>query len=185
MTQVEIPLTEGDNYLAFPATSTLYRNFRELFIDSGMINNVDTLYKYEPMRGENIPVDIDANYIEEGRGYILRIFSSTTPIPSIKYEGIEYTIPMTFDLLRSMLLRGLNLVGIGSTTITLTNWCRAIDGKTWSPVTQLEPKKAYWIYYDECIQPRYGIESAITVIGAIGTVLFTYWLLREFKIVGK
>lgn len=183
MIQVEIPLTEGDNYISFPATSTLYSNFRELFTDSGMIDNVDILYKYDPMLGDTIPLDLDIYYMEEGKGYILRIKPSDIPIQHIRYEGIEYTIPMTFDLLRSMLLRGLNLVGVGSTTITLINWCRAIDGKTRSLVTQLEPKKAYWIYYDECVQPTYNVKSVITVIGAVGTVLFTVWLLKEFKII--
>lgn len=177
MTQIEIPLVQGDNYISFPATSP--DNFETIFTSSGIINNIpeNGFIKFNPVTQSREPVKY-TEYIEKGVGYDLYVNSPT----SLIYNGTEYT--MTFDELRSHLLPGWNLVGVGSNIIMSLNWCRILD-PYYNLVTQLEPMNAYLIYHDDCIQPTFNAESALYIIGAIGTILFTIYLLREFKIIGK
>ena len=54
-----------------------------------------------------------------------------------------------------------------------------------SPAITLKPNKAYWINFVDCIKPTFGAESVLYFIGAVGTVLFTIYLLREFRIIGR
>lgn len=170
-----ISLIAGRNYISFPATFS--ENFGTIFTTSGIKSNIIKFFTYDSILGYTDVSDFE--YIDKGRGYILDI-----DVPGdIIYAGIEYT--MTFDELRSHLLpAGWNLVGAGSNIITPLSWCRILDPH-YNVVTQLEPTKAYWINYDDCLQPTFNTESVLYVIAAVGTVLFTIYLLREFRIIGK
>lgn len=144
MTQITIPLIAGRNYISFPAISS--DNFEGIFISSGIMDNIEKFFTYDAISGW---MDVSCfEYIKEGRGYILDM---TNP-GDIIYDGIEYTL--TFDQLKSRILEGWNLVGPGAVPIASPFWCRAIDMKTGSSVTQLEPKNAYLIYYYSCIAPK-------------------------------
>mgnify|MGYP003394261201 CR=1 FL=1 len=178
MTQIEIPLAQDDNYISFPATSPY--NFETIFTSSGIINNIpeNGFIKFNPVTQSLEPVKY-TEHIEKGVGYDLYVNSPT----SLIYDGTEYT--MTFDELKSHLLpTGWNLVGVGSNIITPLSWCRIFDHH-YNVVTQLEPKNAYWINYDDCVKPTFNTESVLYIVGALGTVLFTIYLLREFRIIGK
>lgn len=172
---VQIQLQEGDNFISFPASYN--DSIGALFRACG-ITNV-TMFKFD-FTGNYVQItDFDLEYIEGGRGYLLQT-SADTSIFLISYSGEEYII--TFDQFMSNLLRGWNLVGTGNNTIILQNWCKVLDPKSLNRVIQLDPKKAYLVNYEDCIKPEYGIGSTITVIGAVGTVLFTIYLMREFKL---
>src|SRR3972149_1417185 len=179
-TQIEIPLILGDNYISFPARSTSTIN--EILISSGIKGNMLKFIKWDSVQQKDVPIAIDGTeFIEEGRGYYLYITSPGTII----YDGIEYS--MTFDQFRSRIVKEWNLLGTGKDIIIPQNWCRIIDPITSLSVTILQPNHSYWVHYDECIQPTSpGIgSSTLTVIAIIGSVLFTYYLLREFSIIGK
>jgi hypothetical protein len=176
MTEIVIPLTEGYNFISFPSASVYA--FGDILTSSTIKDKITKFIKYHPILGE-IPI-LDSDHIEEGIGYRLYI---TIP-GSIIYESIgDYYI--TFDQLKSRILKGWNLLATGNNTIILPSWCNVIDANTGIYATRLEPMKAYWINYDDCLQPTFNAESALYVIGAIGTVLFTIYLLREFRIIGK
>jgi len=171
---IQISLDEGDNFISFPANSA--DNFGTILAGSGIKNNILKFIKYHPILGE-IPIT-DSDYIEEGIGYYLYITISG----NIIYDSTgEYIV--TFESFKSKILKGWNLLATGNNTLILPNWCNVLDANTSLPVTQLDPKKAYWVNYDDCIEPIFTIGSAITAITVISTVLFTYWLLKEFKIV--
>lgn len=172
----EIVLTKGNNFISFPSAST--NTFGDILTSSMIKDKITKFVKYHPILGE-IPVT-DSDYIEEGIGYIIYII-----IPgSVIYDSIgDYYI--TFDQLKSRILKGWNLLAAGNNTIILPSWCNVIDANTGLRATQLEPMKAYWINSDDCSQPTFNAESALYVIGAIGTILFTIFLLRKFRIIGK
>lgn len=176
MTQITIPLVQGVNFLSFPSSST--NTIGDILTSSTIKDKITKFIKYHPILGE-IPI-LDSDYIEEGIGYYLYITISE----SIIYEGIT-DFYITFDQLKSRILKGWNLLSTGNNTIIIPSWCNVIDANTGLNTTQLEPMKAYWINYDNCRQPTFDVESTLFVIGAIGTVLFTIYLLREFKIIGK
>ena len=72
MTQIEIPLTLGDNFISFPATSTSTIN--EILTLSGIKANISKFIKWDSIQQKEIPIDIDGiEYIEEVRGYYLHI----------------------------------------------------------------------------------------------------------------
>lgn len=177
MTQITIPLAQGDNFISFPATSP--DNFDTIFTSSGIINDIQEngFTRFNPIKQSMEPVKY-IEHIEKGVGYDLYVNSPTTLI----YSGTEYT--MTFDELQSRLLPGWNLVGTGYNIITPLSWCKILD-PYYNVVTQLKPMNAYLIYNNDCIRPIFNVESVLYVIGAIGTVLFTIYLLKEFKIIGK
>jgi len=176
MTQITIPLVQGDNFISFPASSA--NTFGDIFTSSTVRDEISNFYKYHPILGP-IPV-MDTDHIEECIGYHLYI---TIP-GNIIYDstGDFYT---TLGRFESRILKGWNLLATGSNTIILPSWCNVIDAKTGIPATQLEPTKAYWINSEDCSQPRFNAGSALYFIGAIGTVLFTVYLLREFKIIRR
>lgn len=177
MTIITIPLVQGPNYISFPATSS--DNFDTIFTGSGIINNIpeNQFTKLNHLTQMMEPVNYN-EYIQKGIGYKLYVNSPA----NIIYDGTEFT--MTFDELASIILPGWNLIGTGSNTIIPLNWCKTFD-PYYNVVTHLYPMNAYWIYYDFC-KPSPGIgSSAFTAIAALGTVLFTYYLLREFSIIGK
>lgn len=179
MTQITIPLIQGDNYISFSAISP--DNFETIFTGAGIINNIpeNGFMKFNPITQSQEPVKY-TEYIQKGVGYDLYFDS---PIPTnLIYSGNEYT--MTFDELRNSLLPEWNLIGIGSNIITPLDWCRILDHH-YDPVTSLIPGNAYWIYQGDCIKPTINVESTLYWIGAIGTILFTIYLLRKFRIVGK
>lgn len=176
MTQTTIPLVQGENFLSFPSAST--DSFGYILTSSTIKDNISNFYKYHPILGP-IPV-MDTDHIEEGVGY--HLYSTISGNIIYDSTGDFY---ITIGRFESRILKGWNLLATGSNTIILPSWCNIIDANTGIPVTQLEPTKAYWINYDDCTQPRFGAESALAFIGAIGTVLFTVYLLREFKIIGK
>lgn len=172
----KIDLTEGDNFISFPSASA--DSFGDIFTSSTIKDEITKFVKYHPILGE-IPVS-DSEHIEEGIGYHIYI---TIP-GSIIYDSIgDYYI--TFDQLKSRILKGWNLLATGNNTIILPSWCNVIDANTRFPAIQLEPKKAYWINYDDCTKPIFNAGSVLSIMGAIGTVLFTIYLLREFSIIGK
>lgn len=189
MTLITIPLVLGQNYISFPASSTY--NFRKIFTDSGVMDNIATdtlenkmLYRYDPIfKNDWVLIDIDLGFIEKGEGYYLYVTS--VPPGVITYDGVEYVI--TFDQFKSRILRGWNILGVGKDPIVVQTWCKILDPMTMTPVTILEPKHSYLVNYDECIQPGTpSIGSAsMGAIVAIGAILGTYYLLREFSIIGK
>lgn len=172
----EIVLREGNNFISFPSASA--SNFGDILTSSTIKDKISNFYKYHPILGQ-IPV-LDTDYIEEGIGYHLY---STIP-GSIIYDSTG-DFHITLSQFESRILRGSNLLATGSNTIILPSWCYITDANTGIHATQLEPMRAYWVNYDDCSQPKLNAESALAVIGAIGTVLFTVYLLREFKIIGK
>lgn len=175
MTQITIPLSEGENYISFPSSST--NTIGDILTSSTIKDKITKFIKYHPILGE-IPI-LDSDYIEEGIGYYLYITISG----SIIYDGIT-DFHVTFDQLKSKILNGWNLLATGNNTITIPSWCNVIEANTGIHTIQLEPMKAYWINYDDCIQPTLGTESVLYLFGAIGTVLFSIYLLREFRIIG-
>jgi len=177
MTLTTISLNTGPNYISFPATST--DNFGTIL--SGISNIIETrdnirlFYKYDPILLRDWTVVSDFEFIEQGRGYYI----SVTSPGNITYEGAEYTI--TFDQLRSRLLKGWNLVGTGSNTLSIPNWCRTIDPVTTLPIIQLEPTRSYWVDYDDCIQPI--INPFIVILSiSLAVSITSLWLsLRRSK----
>ena len=177
MTQTTIPLVQGDNFISFPSASTDI--FGDILASSTIKDQITTFTKYDPILGKEIGI-LYSGHIEEGIGY--HIYTNVSG--SIIYDSIgDYYI--TFDQLKSRILKGWNLLATGNNTIIAPLWCNIIDANTRLPTTQIEPKKAYWISYDNCIKPTYNIDSALYVISAIGTILFTVYLLRKFRIIGK
>ncbi len=179
MTQITIPLVEGDNYISFPATSQ--DNFETIFTNAGIINNIpeNGFMRFNPITQLKESVKY-TEHIQTGVGYDL-YFNSSIPT-NLTYNGTEYTL--SFEELSSSLLPGWNLVGTGSNTIIPQDWCKVLD-PYYNAVTQLQPTNAYWIYKGDCIKPTFNAGSALYLIGAVGTVLFTIYLLGKFKIIGK
>ena len=176
MALITIPLSEGYNYISFPSSSV--NTIGDILTSSTIKDNITKFIKYHPILGE-IPIT-DSDYIEEGIGYYLYITISGSMI----YDSItDYQV--TFNQLKSRILKGWNLLATGNNILILPSWCNVVEANTGLPATQLEPTKAYWINYDECLQPTFGAESVLYFIGAVGTVLFTIYLLREFRIIGK
>ena len=173
---VTILLTEGDNFLSFPSSST--NTIGDILTSSTIKDKITKFIKYHPILGE-IPIT-DSDHIEEGIGYYIYIIISG----SIIYDSIE-DYQVTFDQLKLRILNGWNLLATGNNILIIPSWCNVIDANTGLPTTQLEPTKAYWINSTECIQPTFDAESVLYLFGAIGTILFTIYLLREFRIIGK
>lgn len=173
MTQIEISLTLGDNYISFPATST--STIHEILTLYGIKANILEFTKWDSIQQKEIPVDIDGiEYIAEGIGYYIFATSPGT----ITYDGTEYTI--TFDTFKSRIVKDWNLLGTGKDIIVPTSWCKIIDPITLFPVTVLQPNRAYWVNHSECVQPSgASIESTL---GFVVSGLFLIYLLREFKI---
>lgn len=173
MMQIEIPLSSGDNYISFPATST--STFNDILTSSGIKANILEFTKWDSIQQKELPVDInDAEYIEEGRGYYIYITSPGT----IRYDGIEYS--MTFDQFKSRIVQHWNLLGTGKDIIVPQAWCKVVDPITLLPVTILQPNRAYWVNYDECMKPdSTNIES---ILGFTVSALFLIYLLKEFNV---
>jgi len=173
MTQIEIPLTLGDNFISFRATST--SSINEILTSSGIKGNILKFIKWDSIEQKEIPVAIDGiEYIEEGRGYYLYITSPGT----MTYEGIEYSI--TFDQFKSRIVQGWNLLGTGKDVIVLQAWCRTIDPITKLPVIILLPNYSYWVHYGDCILP--SSTSISSALGFTVSALFLIYMLREFKV---
>jgi hypothetical protein len=176
MTQITIPIIQGDNFFSFPSSSA--NTIGDILTSSTIINGISNFYKYHPILGQ-IPV-LNADYIEAGIGYHLY----STISANIIYDGTE-DFYITLSQFESRILRGWNLLATGSNTIILPSWCNVIDANTGIPTLILEPTKAYWINSDDCSQPTFDARSLLYLIGSVGTVLFTIHLLKEFKIIGK
>ena len=141
---ITIPLVPGQNYISFPASSSY--SFMTIFTTSGVINDIGTdafqnkmFYKYDPVVNNYVIIDLNLGHIEQGKGYYLYI-TSTTP-GAITYDGTEYTI--TFDQLKSRIVKGWNLLGTGKDAIIPKSWCNILDPATMSIATILEPRKSY------------------------------------------
>jgi hypothetical protein len=172
MTQIDIPLTTGDNFISFRATST--STIHEILTSSGIEANISKFIKWDSIQQKEIPVDIDGiEYIEEGRGYYLHI---TLP-GTITYEGTEYTT--TFEQFKSRIVQNWNLLGTGKDIIVPQTWCNIVDPITSLPVTILQPDHSYWVNYDECIQPT---TSTGELVGIVASVLVSIAILKQFKI---
>ncbi len=173
MVLTEIPLTIGDNFISFPATSSSTIN--DILTSSGIKGNILKFIKWDSIQQKEIPIVIDGiEYIEEGRGYYVYVTSPGT----IAYDGTEYTT--TFDQLKSRIVKGWNLLGVGKDTIIPQTWCKIQDPITLLPVTILQPNHSYWINYDECVQPR-GADIG-SILGFTVSSLFLIYMLKEFKI---
>lgn len=189
MAIITIQLVQGQNYISFPASS-IY-NFRTIFTNSGIMNDIMTdtsgnklFYRYDPIfKKDLVLIDLDSGFIEQGNGYLLYVISESPGI--IIYDGIEYTV--TFDQFKSRIVQGWNLLGVGKDSIVPQTWCKIFDPTTMTPVTILEPKRAYLVNYDECIQPAVSSigYSSFVVIAGLGTILFTYYMLNKLGIIGK
>jgi hypothetical protein len=182
MTTITIPLAQGPNYISFPASSI--NNFRTIFTDSNMINDIgtDTLgnklfHRYDPILNSYVLINIDMGIIEKGQGYYLYI-ASTSP-HNIVYDGIEYIL--TFDQFKSRIIKGWNLLGVGKDIIVPTSWCKILDPITNTSVTTLEPTKSYMVNYDDCTQP--SSTSASDMLGLAVSSLMLIYLLKEFKVI--
>lgn len=184
MTEITIPLTQGKNYISFPALPSPFPtyNFRTIFTSSGTINDIGTdpsgnkmFYRYDPMLGNYVLIDIDTEYIEEGKGYYLYI-TSISP-HNIVYEGTEYSI--TFDQFKSKIIKGWNLLGVGKDAIVPTSWCKILDPITDTQVVILKPTKSYMVNYDECTVSEMGFESMIVIMAS---ALVSFEILKEFKV---
>lgn len=172
MTQIEIPLTIGDNYVSFRATSV--SSINEILTSSGIKVNISKFIKWDSIQQKEVPVVTDgAEYIEEGRGYYLFITSPGTII----YDGTEYS--MTFDQFKSRIVQDWNLLGTGKDIIVPQAWCKIVDPITSLPVTILQPDHSYWVNYDECTKHT---TSAGTTIGIIASALVIIAILKQFKI---
>jgi len=177
MTQIEIPLTLGDNFISFRATST--SSINEILTSSGIKGNISKFIKWDSIQQKEVQVAIDGTeYIDEGRGYYIYITAPGT----IVYEGTEYSV--TFDQFRSRIVQGWNLLGTGKDVIVPQTWCRTIDPITSLPIITLQPNHSYWVYYDDCIQPIASSvgSSSFAAIAALGTILFTFYMLSKFGI---
>ena len=177
MTQVSIPLIKGENWISFPESST--DNLLTIFSKSGL--GKVTIYKYDPLKSTGstesgfVPIDL-TSYVEMGKGYHV----ITTNVGTISYMGIPYKQKMTFDRLRSSLMRGYNLVGTDNNIqdISRYDWCRVVDAQTNFSATELTPGKAYWIYYEDCQQPKLGLDT-LTKISILGLAITTYVVFGE------
>ena len=182
----QINIKPGRNYISFPATSS--DNFGKIFTDSGIKTSIQQFSTYNPILNDwlyiistipaiSIPqVDIsDIEYIDKGRGYILDISTSG----QIIYSGEEYIL--TFNDIRSMLVEGWNLIGTGSLAVTSSNWCRIVDADTGFPIKQLQPGKAYWIFYNDCQPPI--VDPLIIIFGTgLAISILSLWItLRKPK----
>lgn len=185
MTQISIQLHIGENYISFPESSNL--SFREIFTDSGIINNVVSLHRYDSILQSFVLINIDTDTIKQGRGYILIVSSSPLSFSSpfsyviesiltITYNGIPFSTHIDFNTLRSMILANWNLIGTDTNIINVEEWCRCIDAQTGLETTTILPKKSYWIRLDECKIPSTDIALTITV-GIF--LLYLYDLLRS------
>ncbi len=177
MTQITIPIRTGPNYISFPATST--ETFNTIFISSGIMERILSFKTYDPTLGL-----IDVSYyetIEKGKGYILTL--DVISQGTISFIGEEYSI--TFNELKSRILRGSNLIGPGNIPITLQPWCRVIDADTNIPVNIIEPQHAYWITYADCIQPTTEAFLFISVIGLGIAMISLFVSLRSKNITNQ
>lgn len=172
MTNIEIPLNKGYNYISFPAISA--DDFGTIFTNSGISGIIEYFRKYDPASSQWIDVN-DIEFIEEARGYLLSVTSTGT----ITYEGIEYSI--TFDQFKLHVLNGWNFLGTGSNILIPKNWCKIIDPKTSLPVAQIEPTHAYWVDSDECKEPIFNTQLFLSLLslGVITTSLFMAY--RHYK----
>lgn len=185
MTQNTIALNIGHNYLSFPESST--DSFKKIFTDSGIINNIVSFSKFDPILSKFTEINSDYEYIQQGRGYLLVIgnySSNTTPTPlitnpQITYQGITYINPMNFNTLQSMLFKGYNLVGPDSNTIESPGWCKVIDATTRIPAKQLYPTKAYFVHFDECQISNISGQYSLPLIVSILMVVFYLNLFRK------
>lgn len=180
MATINIPLVTGENFISFPEYSN--KSFTDIFTDSGIVNSVIGFYKFDTIINNFISVNMQIEFIEQGRGYLLVIGKTTNPILIITYEGTKFLLSINFDMLKSMLLRGFNLIGVDSSVIVLPTWCRFLDASTRMQVTQLNPGKAYWIKYsEECTQSNWIIDYNVPVLISIAMFfLWTYvYLLKD------
>ncbi len=172
MTQITINLNIGHNYISFPGTSI--DNFGTIFTISNIKQNIISFLKYDPILSPNWTLVNDSEFIEEGRGYLLDLSLPGT----ISYEGTEYNL--TFEQLRSKLLRGWNLIGTGSNILYISDWCKIRDPITDFPVNQLEPSKSYWVDYYECIRPTTEPYLFISILG-LGIAMISLFISMNSK----
>lgn len=146
MTQTIIQLYKGDNWLSFPESSM--NTLMQILTNSGIYSNIVAVHIYDPIFSKFDQIDLNISFIEKGKGYHITMLD----VGSIIYEGIPYATKMTFDVLRSSLMRGWNLIGTSDEDIIIPpEWCRVIDANTNFQTARIEPMKAYWILYpDEC-----------------------------------
>lgn len=178
MTEITIPIILGPNYISFPASSPY--NFRTLFTDTGILNNISIdqsqnhmFYRYDPILGDYSLIDLDFEYIEKGKGYLLFMESPQ----NIIYDGEEHTI--TFDQFKSRIIKGWNLLGVGKDVIIPQSYCKILDPLTMFPVTILEPKHSYLVNYDDCLESSFSYGTTIAIVASS---LVTLAILRQFKV---
>lgn len=174
MTQVSIPLISGENWISFPEGSS--DNLDTIFKHSGINSSNTTVYLYDSITSGFVQINLTSN-IKEGKGYHILTSSPGT----ITYDGTPYETKMTFDVLRTSLMNGYNLVGTDNNIIDITNydWCKIVDAQTNFAVKELLPQKAYWIFYpDDCLQPKFGLDT-LTKISIVGLAVTLYVVFGE------
>ena len=172
MTQISIQLGSGENWISFPEGSS--DNFDTIFRRSGISTSTTIVYQYNPITAGFVQINLSSN-IKEGKGYHIL---STSP-GTISYNGTPYEMKMTFDVLRTSLMNGYNLVGTDNNIINISNydWCKIVDAQTNFAVKELLPMKAYWVFYpDDCKMPSFGIDlqTKLAIVGLSITIYLVF-----------
>ena len=170
MSQISIPIVQGENWISFPEDST--DNLNIIFTKSGLGSSITTAYQYNSITSGYDIVSLQSLVIE-GRGYHI----ISTGNGTISYMGTPYKRKMTFDIISKSLMRGWNLVGTDNNTIDVSNndWCKITDAQANFAVTELVPGKAYWIFFDDCKRPVLGLDT-LTKVSIVG-VAITAWVV--------
>lgn len=168
MSQISIPITLGENWISFPEDSS--DNLSTIFTKSGVGNIITTVYQYNSITSGYEVTSLQSLVIE-GRGYHI----ISTGNGTISYMGTPYKRKMTFDTISKSLMRGWNLVGTDNDTIDISNndWCKITDAQINFAVTELVPGKAYWIFSDDCRQPKLGLDT-LTKVTIVGVAITAY-----------
>ena len=141
-----------------------------IFTKSGIANFITTVYQYNSITSGYEIVSLQSLVIE-GRGYHIIATDNGT----ISYMGIPFVRKMTFDIISKSLMRGWNLVGTDNNTIDVSNndWCKITDAQINFAVIELVPGKAYWIFSDDCRQPKLGLDT-LTKVSIVGVLITGY-----------
>ena len=171
MSQVSIPITQGENWISFPEDSS--DNISTIFTKSGIANSITTVYQYNSITSGYEVTSLQSLVIE-GRGYHI----ISTGNGTISYMGTPYKRKMTFDILNKSLMRGWNLVGTDNNTMDISNygWCKVTDAQINFVVTELVPGKAYWIFFEDCKMPSFGIDlqTKLAIVGLSITIYIVF-----------
>jgi hypothetical protein len=182
MTENTINIIIGENFISFPEGST--STFREIFVNSGIFDNVDSLKEYDPITNTFPIIDMNTDSPREGIGYILKMKPNGYTIPPIIYEGNPFPTEMNLEVFKSMVYNGWNLLGTDNNIIDVSSYCRCIDASTNMQTNKILPKKAYWIHSTECAQPTTNYELLVS-LGVFGLFFYEYIIKDKIKSAGQ